>query len=811
MESIIYSKEIDEKWQKKWQVSKLYQFDESKIDNKLYLLEMFSYPSGKNLHIGHWWNYGLTDSYGRLKRMQGYQVFHPPGFDAFGLPAENYAIKTGIHPDISTKNNIATMEEQFCMMGTTYDWNYEVVTCNPEYYKWTQWLFLKLLEKGLAYRKEAPVNWCPSCMTVLANEQVIDNKCERCETDVVRRNMTQWFFKITDYSDELLTGLKKLDWPEKTKKIQENWIGKSHGAEIDFKTADDNIKVFTTRADTVMGVTYIVIAPEHPLTDKLTTPEHKTAVEAYREFAAKQSEIERMSTVKEKTGVFTGAYAVHPITKKHIPVWVSDYVLIGYGTGAVMAVPAHDERDFEFASKYHLPIITVVNSAKTDSCILPFCEDGILVNSNKYDGMPSEDARIKISADLEKAQRGKATVKYRLRDWLVSRQRYWGAPIPIIYCDDCGIVPVPESELPVKLPYNVEFLPNGKSPLAACPEFVNTICPICGKPAKRETDTLDTFVCSSWYYLRFFDNKNSAEAFSKEKVNRIMSVDKYVGGIEHASMHLLYARFITKALRDMGYLNFDEPFTSLVHQGVILGSDGQKMSKRNGAVSPDVYINQYGSDVFRLYLGFGFSYRDGGPWNDEGIKSMARFVAKVSRVVENFLNFKEGLSDTPLHPDSDLEYIRNFTIQQVTNDINDFEFNTATARIMEFVNGITKYQTSNKRSAQYEESLVRDLILFLAPMAPHYTEELWENMGYDYSVHDQPFPVCDDSKLIKDMNQIAVQVNGTLRDVISVSCSIDDESLKIKAISTAKVKAIIGERHIKNIIMVRGRLVNIVC
>ena len=551
MENLGYSKEIDEKWQKRWEEDGLYSFDETKIANKLYLLEMFSYPSGKNLHIGHWWNYALSDSYGRLKRMQGYQVFHPPGFDAFGLPAENYAIKTGIHPADSTKSNIATMERQFRTMGTTYDWNYEVVTSDPEYYRWTQWLFLKLYERNLAYRSQAPVNWCPSCMTVLANEQVVGGKCERCDTDVIRKDMTQWFFKITDYAEELLGGLEKLDWPKKTKKIQENWIGKSEGTEIDFCTDYHPVRVFTTRADTLMGVTYIVLSPEHGLVEQLTAPECREAVYQYREFSARQSEVDRMSLAKEKTGVYIGAQARHPITGKLIPIWISDYVLMSYGTGAVMAVPAHDERDYEFAVKYDLSIVPVIKDPG-ENAALPFCGDGQLMNSGRYDGFTSDEARRQITVDLENASQGKACVKYRLRDWLVSRQRYWGSPIPMIYCDDCGLVPVPEGELPVMLPYDVAFLPNGQSPLASCPEFVHTLCPICKKPARRETDTLDTFVCSSWYYLRFYDNQNCREAFDKDRVRQIMPVDKYVGGIEHASMHLLYARFITKALRDMG-------------------------------------------------------------------------------------------------------------------------------------------------------------------------------------------------------------------------------------------------------------------
>ncbi|HBN86328.1 MAG TPA: leucine--tRNA ligase, partial [Clostridiales bacterium] len=519
-----------------------------------------------------------------------------------------------------------------------FDWDYEVNTCEPAYYKWTQWLFLKLYEKGLAYRKNAPVNWCDSCMTVLANEQVIDGHCERCDSEVKRRDLTQWFFKITAYADELLDMLPSMDWPEKTKKIQTNWIGRSKGARIRFGVANSDLHfdVFTTRADTLCGVTYVVLAPESPMTDKVTTDEYREAVEQYRSSSSKISEIDRLSTTKEKTGVFTGAYAVHPLTKEQVPIWIADYVLASYGTGCVMAVPAHDERDYEFASKFDLPIKRVIKENQGLDDSLPFTEDGILTNSMKYDGLASEQARETIVSDLKKMDAGDGTVNYRLRDWLVSRQRYWGAPIPVVYCKDCGTVPVPEKDLPVELPYNVEFTPDGKSPLSKSEEFMNAPCPKCGKPARRDPDTLDTFVCSSWYYLRYPDNKNDQEPFDKELINKMLPVDQYVGGAEHAAMHLLYARFITKALRDMGYLNFDEPFKSLVHQGQILGPDGFKMSKSRGnTISPDVYIAENGSDVFRLYLAFGFAYTEGGPWSDDGIKAVVRFVNRMEKLIEN--------------------------------------------------------------------------------------------------------------------------------------------------------------------------------
>ena len=632
-----YGTAIDKKWQEKWEKEELYKFDPSKLDKKLYVLEMFSYPSGSQLHAGHWFNYGPVDTWARLKRMKGYNVFQPMGFDAFGLPAENYAIKTGVHPQDSTEKNIVKMEEQLKAMGAMFNWENEVVTCRPDYYKWTQWLFLKLYEKGLAYRKKAPVNWCPSCNTVLANEQVVDGLCERCDSEVTKKDLTQWFLKITDYADELLEKLDGLNWPEKTVSMQKHWIGKSTGAEVTFKVKDHDLTfdVFTTRVDTLCGVSYVVLAPENKLVDEIVTPENKAAIEAYKEETAKQSEIERQSISKEKTGVFTGAFAINPINGKEVPIWVGDYVLASYGTGAVMAVPAHDERDFAFAAKFNLPINRVITPKDGSETELPYCEHGTLVNSGEFDGLTTKEAKVKIVEKLAETNEGSQKVNYRLRDWLVSRQRYWGAPIPMIYCEKCGTVPVPEKDLPVKLPYDVEFAPDGKSPLAKCEEFVNTTCPCCGGKAKREVDTLDTFVCSSWYYLRYPDNKNTEAPFNKELIDKMLPVDMYVGGPEHACMHLLYARFITKALRDMGYLNFDEPFTSLVHQGLILGPDGLKMSKSKGnTISPDDYINEYGSDVFRMYLMFGFAYTEGGAWSDDGIKSVGRFVDRIERNLE---------------------------------------------------------------------------------------------------------------------------------------------------------------------------------
>ncbi|WP_046159832.1 leucine--tRNA ligase [Caldanaerobacter subterraneus] len=812
-----YSVEIDRKWQKIWEETKLYKFNPENVDKKLYCLEMFPYPSGAKLHIGHWYNYGPTDSWARMKRMQGYEVFHPMGFDAFGLPAENYAIKTGIHPYDSTMENIRTMERQLKEMGVTFDWDYEIITCLPEYYKWTQWIFLKLYEAGLAYRKKAPVNWCPSCQTVLANEQVIDGKCERCGTEVTKKELTQWFFKITAYAEELLEKLDDLDWPEKTKMMQRNWIGKSEGAEIEFKIdgKDLSFRVFTTRADTLFGATYVVLAPEHELVDLITTEEYKEAVEEYKEYAKKQSEIERLSTEKEKTGVFTGAYAIHPLTGEKLPIWIADYVLVTYGTGCVMGVPGHDERDYEFATKYNLPIKRVIKGVGDVDDSLPFVEYGILVNSEEFTGMTSEEARVKIVEKLKAEGKAEFKVNYRMRDWLVSRQRYWGAPIPIIHCERCGIVPVPEEDLPVLLPYDVEFEPTGESPLKKHAGFMNVTCPKCGGPALRDPDTLDTFVDSSWYYLRYPDNKNDKEPFNKEWINKMLPVDKYVGGAEHATMHLLYSRFITKVLRDLGYLNFDEPFLSLVHQGTILGPDGSRMSKSRGnVISPDDYIKQYGSDVFRLYLMFGFSYSEGGPWSDEGIKAIARFVNRVERFIEKFIETRQNPGKTKEEmedAEKELNYVRHYTIKHVTLDADKFEFNTAIARIMELVNALYKYENEVEvKNMKFYEDVVRDFVKILAPFAPHFSEEMWERLGYEYSVFNQKWPEWDEKALERDMIEIAIQVNGKVRSKAQVPSNATDEELKQIALSDERVKSYLDGKEIKKVIIVKNRLVNIV-
>ncbi|MCX0398627.1 leucine--tRNA ligase [Clostridium perfringens] len=811
-----YSTAIDKKWQDKWAESGLYKFDPNKEGEKLYVLEMFSYPSGSQLHAGHWFNYGPVDSWARFKRMQGYNVFQPMGFDAFGLPAENFAIKTGIHPQDSTIKNIAKMEEQLKAMGAMFNWENEVVTCSPEYYKWTQWLFLKLYEKGLAYRKKAPVNWCPSCQTVLANEQVVDGACERCSTEVTKKDLTQWFFKITDYADELLDKLDGLDWPEKTVSMQKHWIGRSTGSQVNFKVKDSdlNFDVFTTRVDTLCGVSYVVLAPENPLVDEIVSAEQKEAVENYKEEAKKQSDIERQSISREKTGVFTGAYAIHPLTGKEVPIWVGDYVLATYGTGAVMAVPAHDERDFAFAEKFNLPITRVIETKDGSETNLPFCEHGILVNSGEFDGLTTDEAKEKIVEKLASMGLGEKKVNFRLRDWLVSRQRYWGAPIPVVYCEECGIVPVPESQLPVELPYDVEFAPDGKSPLAKSEAFVNTTCPHCGKPAKRETDTLDTFVCSSWYYLRYPDNKNTEAPFNPELINKMLPVDKYVGGPEHACMHLLYARFITKALRDMGYLNFDEPFTSLTHQGLILGPDGLKMSKSKGnTISPDDYIKEYGADVFRMYLMFGFAYTEGGAWSDDGIKSVNRFVERIERIIDTAreaISKGENNKTTMDKAEKELNYWRHNTIKSVTDDTDKLQFNTAIARMMEFINALSKYTQEKEMNLDFLKDVVSDYLRLLAPFAPHFSEEQWSLLGNSYSIFNEAWPKFDPKALVKDEVEIAIQVNGKIKNKIMVSSDLDEEGIKAAALADEKIIASTEGKTVVKVIVIKGRLVNIV-
>jgi len=815
-----YSRDTDRKWQTRWEDTGLYQFRPERVDEKLYCLSAFSYPSGSNLHIGHWYNFGLADSWARMKRLQGYEVFEPMGFDAFGLPAENYAIQTGIHPKESTMKNIETMRYQLREMGAMFDWDYEVVTCDPSYYKWTQWLFLQMYRAGLAYRAEAPVNWCPNCMTVLANEQVVDGRCERCDGDVSHRNMTQWFLRITEYADRLLEGLDDLDWPERTKVLQTNWIGRSEGTMIRFRVAgsDEVIDAFTTRADTLFGATYLVLAPEHPAVGRLTTDEHADDVQAYREQSAAAREVDRLSTEREKTGVFTGGYARHPLTGEALPVWIADYVLMSYGSGAIMAVPGHDERDYEFAKKYDLPVPRVIAAEDPDTDdALPFTGDGVLVNSDRFDGMDSAGARRAITGQLRDLDLGDETVSYRLRDWLVSRQRYWGPPVPVIHCEGCGTVPVPEEDLPVRLPYDVDFTPKGKAPLASSAEFIDAPCPSCGEPARRDANTLDTFVDSSWYFLRYPDNRNDEQPFDSGFINRMLPVDKYVVGPEHATMHLLYARFITLVLYDLGYVDFEEPFTSLTHQGIILGPDGRRMSKSRGnVVSPDEYIEQHGSDVLRLYLAFGFKYTEGGAWEDEGIRATSRFLDRVERWIDRLDELRrENLTgETGAAGDHavQLQYQRHYSIRKVTEDAEILHFNTCIARMMELANALYRYDSEvddDNADLSLLEDATRDLILLMAPFAPHFAEEMWQRLGHPYSVFDAEWPQCQEEHLVRPEIEMAVQVNGKVRSTINVPSDASEEEIQKIAEEDERVQRYIAD-GIRKVIVVPENLINFV-
>lgn len=837
-----YSVKTDRKWQKRWEDMELAKFNPDNIDNKLYVLEMFSYPSGSNLHVGHWYNYGLSDSWARMKKMQGYEIFQPMGFDAFGLPAENYAIQTGVHPQTSTEANIAKMEEQLKNMGGLFNWEHELATCRPDYYRWNQYLFLKLYENGLAYRKKAPVNWCPQCNTVLANEQVLsDQTCERCGATVVKKNLTQWFFKITDYADELLEGLKDLDWPETTKKIQENWIGRSEGAEVRFKAIKNDKPVqaeqgddlfldcFTTRIDTLFGVVGLAVAPDSELCDLLTTSENKEAVEAYQQKTLSLSEIDRTSATREKTGVFTGSYAINPINNEKIPVWTADYVVSGYGTGCVMMVPGHDERDYEFCQTFNLPIVQVISDPNEDT-ELPYSDLGVLVNSGKFTGMKSEEAQDAIVAELSEQKLAEKQINYRLRDWLVSRQRYWGTPIPMIYCKKCGEVPVPEADLPVELPFDVDFTPDGKSPLSKHEGFMNTTCPNCSGPATRDPDTLDTFVCSSWYQFRFVDNNNDEAMFDSDIVNKMCPVDHYIGGSEHAAMHLLYARFITKALRDMGMLNFDEPFQALTHQGTILGSDGRKMSKSLGnTISPDDYINKYGSDALRLFLGFAFAYVEGGPWNDDTLVAITKFMSRIQRLVEDVIkkiNEKDSsllskwANDSAFNPwedfelteaDQELNRVKHYTIQQVTQDAEKFQFNTSIARLMELLNTLQDYVRAKDYKLELVYQTLSDYLRLLAPFAPHFTEELWEMFGHeDTSIFLEKWPEYDEEAIKQEVIEIAVQVNGKMRDRIEIPHDADQKAVEEILYQLPNFETWTQDKTVRKIIYVPGRIVNIV-
>ena len=806
---------IDAKWQRRWLEDGANVVDDDDPRPKWYELTMYPYPSG-DLHIGHWYAMSPSDAHARFRRMQGYNVLHPMGFDAFGLNAENAAIQRGIHPHRWTIENMENMRRQLRSMGPIYDWNREVVTCAPEYYKWNQWFFLQFYKNGLAYRADAPVNWCPSCQTVLANEQVINGLCERCSSTVTHRDLNQWFFKITDYAEELLDH-SKIDWPEKINRMQDNWIGRSEGVDIEFDISEygleeDSITTFTTRIDTVYGVTFVVLAPEHPLVEKLTTPEHKAEVEAYVENARIQTEIERLSTEKEKTGVFTGAYCVNRLNGERVPILVGDYVLLTYGTGIVMGVPAHDERDFIFAKKYGLEIRVVVAPPGWDGEPLEeaYIEAGTQVNSAQFDGLSSTEGLQRIAEHIEENGWGKRTVQYRVRDWLISRQRYWGTPIPIIFCDDCGDVAVPEEDLPVLLPEDAEFRPTGESPLALNEEFVNTVCPDCGGPATRETDTMDTFVDSSWYFLRFTNAKYENGPFDPDKLAQWGAVDQYTGGVEHAVMHLLYARFFVKALRDLGMLNFDEPFIRLYNQGVILGPDHEKMSKSRGnVIAPDEYVEAFGADVVRCFLMFLGPWDQGGSWSDSGINGMARWLNRIWDVAT-----RDGrqLDDFPRDDSAvrDMKRMMHKTIRRVGEDLERFKFNTALAGLMEYTNGLNQVWDAKGVHSEHWEEAISNLLTLMSPLAPHVSAELWELTGNEGSVHEYGWPEWDEELAADEVFTLVVQVNGRVRDKLEVPVSIDEDSARESALHSRRVAPHIEGKDVARVIYVPGKLVNVV-
>lgn len=812
---------VEKKWQQKWEDANSFEAFEN--DNrKYYQLEMFPYPSGR-IHMGHVRNYSIGDVVARFRRMQGFNVLHPMGWDSFGLPAENAAIKHGIHPNKWTLENIDDMREQLKGIGLSYDWNREVATCQPDYYKWTQWFFIQMYNKGLAYKKNYGVNWCPSCETVLANEQVVDGKCERCDSEVGKKELDQWYFKITDYAQRLLDDIDKLEgWPEKVKSMQTNWIGRSEGAEIDFEIKDSSLKlnVFTTRPDTIYGVTYMVLAPEHPyVVDLVKNSEYEKEVMDFKRKMEHMTEIDRTSTDAEKEGIFTGRYAINPLTKKEIPIYIANYVLIDYGTGAIMAVPAHDQRDFEFAKKYGIDITQVIakEGKEIEDLTEAYSEEGIIINSDKFNGMKSNEAKTKIAEYIEDLKIGNRTVNYRLRDWLISRQRYWGTPIPMIYCDHCGIVPVPEDNLPVLLPTDVEFTGKGESPLLTSKEFIHTNCPKCGKKARRETDTMDTFVDSSWYFLRYTDSHNSDKAFDKAKAKYWMKVDQYIGGVEHAILHLLYARFFTKVLYDMDLSPVDEPFENLLTQGMVL-KDGAKMSKSKGnVVSPEEIVTNYGADTARLFVLFAAPPERDLEWNDQGVEGCFRFLNRVYRLVDEVRgDFKSYNNISIKNLDKEekaFNYSINNTIRKVTEDVDErFNFNTAISSIMELVNDTNKFKenlsTDNKKALLAEA--IEKIIVLLAPFAPYITEELWDMIGHTESVHSVRWPKYDKEALVKDEVEVVIQVNGKLRDKMKVSAEITKEELEKVALDSDKVKDFIEGKQVRKVIVIPKKLVNIV-
>lgn len=817
-------KKIEDKWQRIWQDEKTFKTEDDFSKEKYYVLEMFPYPSGK-LHMGHVRNYSIGDAIARIKKMQGFNVLHPMGFDSFGLPAENAAIKNNVEPSEWTEKNTKEMEEQLDKLGFSYDWDREVSTCRPDYYRWMQWIFIQFYKKGLAYKKENPVNWCPSCKTVLANEQVVNGECERCKSTVGKKNLSQWYLKITDYADELLKDLDKLeDWPDKVKTMQKNWIGKSIGAEISFDIVDfdEKLKVFTTRADTVFGVTYMVISPEHPFVKDLIKgrPEEKAALD-YIEEVSHKNDIERSSTVAEKTGVFIGRYAVNPITGKEIPIFISDYVLMGYGTGAIMAVPAHDQRDFDFAKKFNLDIVPVVepndSNINVNNLTESFVAEGKMINSGEFNGLDNREAIEKVIDYITEKGIGKKTINYRLRDWLISRQRYWGTPIPMINCPKCGWVPEKEENLPILLPKDVEFTGKGESPLATSKDFANCKCPVCGGDAKRELDTMDTFLDSSWYFLRYCDPHNENMPFSKEKTDYWMSVDQYIGGVEHAILHLLYSRFFQKVFRDLGLVSNDEPFKRLLTQGMV-NKDGKKMSKSIGnVVSPDEIIKKYGADTARLFILFAAPPEKELDWSDEGVEGSYRFLNRVYRLaietverINDEQNNSKAQDDKKDSDDKELLLMMNAAIKKVTEDAGGrFNFNTAISSIMELVNECYRYKELDHARTDLLVDAVKNVVILLYPFAPHIAEEMWESFDSG-RLGDQPWPSYDESALERDEVEIVVQINGKIKEKLMVDSKLDKKGLEDFVMANENVIAHIEGKNVIKVIPIPGRLVNIV-
>ena len=822
MKDMYNFKEIEKKWQKRWDEENIYKVTEDKSREKYYVLEMFPYPSGK-LHMGHVRNYSIGDVVARFKTMKGFNVLHPMGYDAFGLPAENAAIKNNVEPAKWTYENMAEMTEQLKQLGLSYDWDREVATCKPDYYKWMQWIFIQFYKKGLAYKKESPVNWCPSCATVLANEQIVDGECERCKTAVTKKSLSQWYFKITDYADRLLDGLDDLEgWPNKVKIMQKNWIGRSYGAEVVFKIDgfDCNLEVFTTRPDTLFGVTYMVLAPEHPyVLDLVGGSDREREVKAYIEEVKKKNEIERSSTTGEKTGVFLGRYAINPVNEKKIPIFISDYVLMNYGTGAIMAVPAHDERDFAFAKKFNLEILPVISpdGKKISGSDLKeaIIEDGIMLNSGKYDGRKNREVSDEIVAELQKRDIGEKKVNYRLRDWLISRQRYWGTPIPMIYCDNCGWIPEEESKLPVLLPTDVEFTGKGESPIATSKTFKDVSCPKCGKKAEREVDTMDTFLDSSWYYLRYCDARNTERIFDKEKVDYWMNVDQYIGGVEHAILHLMYARFFQMALTDLGYTKSQEPFKNLLTQGMVV-KDGKKMSKSIGnIVAPSEIIESYGADTARLFILFAAPPERELDWSDEGVEGSYRFINRVYKLVyENIARYPDVLPvdfTNDNKADKELLFVLNSTVKKVGIDIGErFNFNTGISAIMELVNFMYKYKEGKDFNPELFKQAIHKLVLILAPFTPHVCEEMWSGLGNETSVHLEAWPIVDEKVLVRDVVEIVVQINGKVKFKVDVENGISKEELEKSLFEKEEVKNLIQGKDVIKVIAVPNKLLNIV-